>query len=246
MTAPPDVPTGDTLVFLYDVDNTLLDNDRLKSELDARLDRVLGVEASDLFWRIYEEVREEKDVVDIPETVIRFEGECTNPTICSDVRDTIAGVNFRHYLYPGALDALAHTGRFGTNVVVSDGDAVFQRRKIVESGIAAAAGEHVLIYIHKENHVAEIQARFPAGHYLMIDDKPRILKAMPPRFGPRLRTIFICQGKYAHDAEERADLRATLTLASIGDLCAVSAEEFRTGHFRRQGECVDALPDPRD
>jgi hypothetical protein len=244
MSAPPDAPARAKLVFLYDVDNTLLDNDRLKTELDARLDRVLGIEASDLFWRLYEEVRQEKDVVDIPATVTRFEAECTNPRICSDVRDTIAAVDFPRYLYPGALDALAHTAGLGTNVIVSDGDAIFQRRKIVESGIAAASGEHVLIYIHKEDHVAEIQARFPADHYILIDDKPRILKAMPSRLGPRLRTIFVCQGKYAHDPEERAELHATLTLAAIGDLCAISATEFRTGHFQHQGACVDAPANP--
>lgn len=238
MSAPsPAADSGPSaLVFLYDVDNTLLDNDRLKDDVDARLDRVLGIEASDLFWRIYEEVRQQEDVVDIPEAVRRFKAQCTNGRICDDVESTFADVDFRRYVYPGALEALAHTARFGTNVILSDGDQVFQRRKIVESGIAAAA-RHVLIYVHKEQHVAEIRARFPADHYVLIDDKPRILKVMPGMFGARLTTVLVCQGKYAHDAAARAGLEPDLTVAGIGDLCAYSAQEFHTCTFHRQGTC---------
>jgi FMN phosphatase YigB (HAD superfamily) len=225
------------LVFLYDVDNTLLNNDALKHDLDVQLDALLGVPESDLFWRIYEDVRQEEDVVDIPEALRRFEAECTNRPLCLSIRNVFDRVDFPHYLYPGALDTLRYTASLGTNVILSDGDQVFQRRKIEESGIAEAALCHVLIYVHKEEHVDEIRARFPARNYVMIDDKPRILKALPPRFGGDLRTVFVCQGKYAHDPKRPADLAPDLTIAGIADLQEYSAEELRTGRFHRQGSC---------
>lgn len=239
--APADSsPTAD-LVFLYDVDNTLLNNDTLKQDLDAQLDALLGVPESDLFWRIYEDVREEEDVVDIPEALRRFEAQCTNRPLCLSIRSVFDRVDFRRYIYPGALDTLRYTASLGTNVILSDGDQVFQRRKIEESGIADAAACHVLIYVHKEEHVDEIRARFPARYYVMVDDKPRILKALPPRFGGDLRTVFVCQGKYARDPQRPADLVPDLTIAGIADLQAYSAEELRTGRFHHQGPCsVDA------
>lgn len=233
------------LVFLYDVDNTLLNNDRLKADADTRLDMLLGIEWSDLFWRIYEDVRQEEDVVDIPEAIRRFESDCSNWRVCQGVRATFEEVDFPSYLYPGALAALRHTAQFGVNVVVSDGDPVFQRRKIEESGISTAAGGNVLIYVHKEEHTAKIIERFPGRRYIMVDDKPRILRAMPPRMPADLLTVFVCQGRYAHDATGRADFHPDLILSSIGDMCEYDAEEFKTGEFHRQGSCAIDTAGPR-
>jgi FMN phosphatase YigB (HAD superfamily) len=239
--APADSSPTTDLVFLYDVDNTLLNNDALKHDLDTQLDALLGVPESDLFWRIYEDVREEEDVVDIPEALRRFEEQCTDRPLCLSIRAVFEQVDFPHYLYPGALDTLRYTASLGTNVILSDGDQVFQRRKIEESGIADAAACHVLIYVHKEEHVHEIRVRYPARHYVMVDDKPRILKALPTRFGGDLHTVFVCQGKYARDPQRPADLVPDLTLAGIADLQEYSADELRTGRFYRQGTCpVDA------
>lgn len=230
-------PAADTLVFFYDVDNTLLDNDRLKSEVDAQLDRLLGITWSDTFWRLYEEVRQERDVVDIPETLRRFAALCPDETLCSRAHAIFAEVDFAAYLYPGALGALAHTAQFGTNVILSDGDLVFQRDKIEKSGIADAADCQVRIYTHKEQHLSELLADFPAAQYLMVDDKPRIGKAMKPLLGNRLHIVFVCQGKYAYDAAGRTDFQPDLTLAGIADIAAYSAAEFRSGQFHRQGDC---------
>jgi len=239
MTAPqPDTaPAADTLVFFYDVDNTLLDNDRLKSEVDAQLDGLLGVAWSDTFWRLYEAVRQEGGVVDIPETLRRFAELCPDGTICAQAHAIFAEVDFAAYLYPGALAALAHTAQFGTNVILSDGDLVFQRDKIEKSGIAEAADCHVRIYTHKEQHLTELLTDFPAAQYLMVDDKPRIGKAMKPLLGNRLHIVFVCQGKYAYDAAGRADFQPDLTLAGIADIQDYEAAEFRSGQFHRQGVC---------
>ena len=238
MTVPaPDPSATATLVFFYDVDNTLLDNDRLKSEVDAQLDTLLGIAWSDTFWRLYEEVRQERDVVDIPETLRRFAELCPDGTICSHAHAVFADVDFTAYLYPGALAALAHTAQFGTNVILSDGDLVFQRDKIEKSGIAEAADCHVRIYTHKEQHLTELLADFPAAQYLMVDDKPRIGKAMKPLLGNRLHIVFVCQGKYAYDAAGRTDFQPDLTLAGIADICDYEAAEFRSGQFHRQGQC---------
>ena len=236
--APAPVPE---LVFLYDIDNTLLNNDQLKSDIDTRLFRELGAEWSDLFWKIYEIVRREEDVVDIPEAIRRFEANCPDDAACKTVHDTFQELDFRRYVYPGALEALQHTAQMGTNVILSDGDPVFQRRKAEESGIAAAAEGHVLIYVHKEQHVDEILSWFCADRYVQIDDKPRILKAMPRLLGSRLVTVFVCQGHYAHDPQMRADFAPDLTLTGIGDILEYGADEFRTGDFHRQGACaIDA------
>jgi hypothetical protein len=234
--AKPGRPT-ESLTFLYDVDNTLLNNDQLKADIDTRLFSLLGDRWSDLFWTIYEDVRHQEDVVDIPEAVHRFQQECHDQAVCSGVADAFQQIDFRHYVYPGALDALAYTATLGTNVIVSDGDPVFQCRKIEESGLAAAAGGHVLIYIHKEQHVAEITGQFPADHYVIVDDKPRILKAMPPLFGPRLVTVFVCQGHYAHDPGGRTDFSPALTLGSIRDIHDYPLAEFLSGAFHKQGAC---------
>ena len=235
--APADSSPTTDLVFLYDVDNTLLNNDALKHDLDAQLDALLGVPESDLFWRIYEEVREEEDVVDIPEALRRFEAECTNLPLCLSIRAVFERVDFPHYLYPGALETLRYTGTLGMNVIVSDGDQVFQRTKIEQSGIADAVNGHVLIYVHKEDCVDDIRSQYPGRHYVMIDDKPRILKALPLRFGGDLRTVFVCQGKYARDPQRPADIAPDLTIAGIADLRKYSAEELRTGRFQQQGTC---------
>ena len=234
---PGSTAPGAGIAFLYDVDNTLLDNDRIKDDADAQLHKLLGDTWSTVFWDIYEEVRHQEDVVDIPEAVRRFENQCTDPHVCMGVRQVFEKIDFPSYVYPGALDTLRYTAGLGTNVILSDGDPVFQRRKIEKSGIAAAAAGHILIYIHKEQHVDEIQAQFPAGRYILIDDKPRILKAMPGLFGPRLCTVFVCQGRYAQDPAARAGLNPALTLAHIADLRHYTAADFEAGHFAVQGEC---------
>ncbi len=230
----PQVPE---LVFLYDVDNTLLNNDQLKADVDAQLHALLGPRWSALFWRIYETVRREEDVVDIPTAIRRFEEECSDPAVCSGVRKVFEDVDFKRYVYPGALDALRYTAQIGTNVILTDGDPVFQRRKVEESGIAAAAEGHLLIYVHKEEHVDEILHWFVAERYVLVEDKPRLLKAMPRLLGSRLLTVFVCQGHYAHDPAQRVDFHPDLTLETVAAIRDYPADEFRSGHFHTQGSC---------
>jgi hypothetical protein len=236
-TRPADPSVENTLVFLYDVDNTLLDNDRLKAEATQRLAVLIGAEWADRFWEIYEAVRAETDVVDIPESLRRFHKYCSDPAIARTAQRVFDTIDFDSYLYPGALDVLKYTEAMGNNVILSDGDQVFQQRKVDQSGIARAAENRVLIYVHKEEHLDEILAYCPGEIYILVDDKPRIGKAMQKLLGDRLRVVFVCQGHYAHDPVMRAGFHPNLTLSNIGDLIGYSFDEFCSGHFLKQGEC---------
>jgi hypothetical protein len=185
---------------LIDVDNTLLDNDAAKRDLASGLIDTLGEAGAERFWTVYEEVRAELGVVDIPRTIGRTLGR--EAPLAERVR--LAGLfmafPFAEYIYPDALETIAFLKEQGPVVVLSDGDPVFQITKIVRSGLAAAVDGHVLVFTHKEEHLLEIGAAFPADRYLLIDDKPGVIERMTARAhelpGP-LTTILVRQGKYA-------------------------------------------------
>lgn len=188
------------VVFLLDVDNTLLDNDRLKEDLNSALEGAIGPDLRALFWSIYEEVRAEQDYVDYPTTIERFR-ERAGDEPAGTVDTILAHIPFRSYVYEGVFATIDYLSSLGTPVILSDGDQVFQRRKIELSGLAAAVGARVLIYVHKEEHLSEVFQLYPADHYVAVDDKPRILSALEEECPTTFTTVLVLQGKYSSEGK---------------------------------------------
>jgi FMN phosphatase YigB (HAD superfamily) len=206
-------------VFLFDVDNTLLDNDAVQDDLSAHLEREVGLANRDRYWEIFEQLRSELGYADYLGALQRYRLEHLDDPALPHVSFFLLDYPFTSRLYPGALAALARCRALGPTVILSDGDVVFQPRKVQRAGLWDAVEGRVLIYLHKEQMLADVEARFPAAHYLMIDDKLRILTAMKRIWGERLTTIFVRQGHYALDARElSAWPAADVTLAAIGEL----------------------------
>ena len=214
------------LVVLVDVDNTLLDNDLIRSRLGEALADVLGEAHAGRFWEIYEAVREESDFVDFPHTIERFGRECPDTGCVGRVSAVLYDFPFREFVYPQSLAVLRHLSSFATSVILSDGDQFFQRYKIRVAGLEEAVAGNVLVYVHKEQEIADIKRRFPAWHYVMVDDKPRIHAAMKTALGLELTTVMVCQGQYANEPAHDDFPDADITLDSIGDLLTLGAVEL--------------------
>ncbi|MGH2442749.1 MAG: HAD family hydrolase [Chloroflexota bacterium] len=211
------------IAFLLDVDNTLLDNDRLKADLAQLLEDTLGDAASQRFWEIYERVRSHEDYVDFPETVREWTEESGNHERGSELRELLGAIDFRSYLYPHVFDAIAHLRTIGTVVILSDGDPVFQPHKIRQSGLEAAV-DRVLIFVHKEQELPQVFAAVPAVHYVMVDDKPRILAALERECRASFTTVLVLQGKYAHQGEVTPT--PDYTVPGIASLMDFTIERF--------------------
>ena len=213
MTSPDDV------VVLLDCDNTLLDNDLVQGDLRDHLAREFGVDSRDRYWAILEQLRAELGYVDYLGALQRYRlDELSDPRVLL-LSSFLVDYPFASRLYPGALDAIRHLRTWGLTVILSDGDVVFQPRKIQRSGLWAAVEGRVLIYIHKERMLDAVAARYPARHYVMVDDKLRILAAMKQAWADRVTTIFPRQGHYALDPHNiSAYPAADLTVERIGDL----------------------------
>ena len=210
--------TGDT-VFLVDVDNTLLDNDRVQDDIRAHLEREYGPGARDRYWTILEQLMDELGYRDYLGALQRYRVEHPLDLDLLGMSSFLVDYPFASRLYPGALAVLERLGGRGRTVILSDGDVVFQPRKVERSGIAAAVGGRVLIYIHKERALDDIERRYPARHYVLVDDKPRILAAVKQAWGARVTTVLPRQGQYAHDAKVLAATPAPdFTIERIGDL----------------------------
>ena len=209
------------VVFLFDVDNTLLDNDTVQRELSAHLQREVGAESRDRYWQIFEELRAELGYADYLGALQRYRLEHQDDMQLLRVSLFLLDYPFRRRLYRHALAALARCGGEGPTVILSDGDVVFQPRKVQRAGLWDAVQGRVLIYLHKEQMLAEVERRYPAGHYVMFDDKLRILSAMKRSWGERLTTVFVRQGHYALDSRELARWPAAdATLEHIGELAS--------------------------
>ena len=213
MTSPGDV------VFLLDCDNTLLDNDLVEDDLRDHLAREFGVASRDRYWAIFEQLRAELGYADYLGTLQRYRlGDVSDPRLLL-MSSFLVDYPFAGRLYPGALDVIRHLQTTGLTVILSDGDVVFQPRKIQRSGLAAAVEGRVLIYIHKEQMLEAVAKRYPARHYFMVDDKLRILSVMKKQWEDRLTTVFPRQGHYALDRKNIiAYPPADLTVERIGDL----------------------------
>jgi len=207
------------IVFLVDVDNTLLDNDRIQDDLKRHLEREFGADCRDRYWAILEQLFTDLGYRDYLGALQRFRVEHPRESHLLSMSSFLVDYPFANRLYPGSLDVLERFRSWGPTVILSDGDVVFQPRKVERSGIFEAVGGHVLIYIHKEEALDDVERRYPAEHYVLVDDKVRILDAVKKIWGDRVTTIFPRQGQYAHDAKSIAGYRpADLTAERIGDL----------------------------
>ena len=210
--------TATPIVFLVDVDNTLLDNDRIQNDLKQHLEREFGAATRDRYWAILEALFTELGYRDYLGALQRYRVEHPQDVRLMSMSSYLVDYPFANRLYPGALDVLERFRGWGPTVILSDGDVVFQPRKVERSGIAEAVDNHVLIYIHKEETLDDVERRYPAHHYVLVDDKPRILAAVKKAWGDRVTTIFPRQGQYARDAKSYP--AADLTVERIGDLVA--------------------------
>jgi FMN phosphatase YigB (HAD superfamily) len=207
------------VVFLVDVDDTLLENDRIQDDLKRHLEREFGPDCRDRYWAILEQLFNELGYRDYLGALQRYRVEHPNDIHLLSMSSYLVDYPFANRLYPGALDVLERFRSWGPTVILSDGDVVFQPRKVERSGISEAVDGHVLIYIHKEDALDDVQRRYPADHYVMVDDKVRILTAMKKAWGERVTTVFPRQGKFAHDAAVLAsNPPADVTVERISDL----------------------------
>lgn len=208
-----------SVVFLFDVDNTLLDNDRVVKDLSRHLERHFGPATRQRYFEIFEELRQELGYADYLGALQRYRVENPRDARLLAMSSFLVDYPFANRLYPGSIDAIEHCKQWGPAVVLSDGDVVFQPRKVQRSGIYEAVEGNVLIYIHKEEMLAEVEERYPAEHYVLVDDKLRILDAVKKVWGPRLTTVFPRQGHYATDAAVCARYPAAdITIERIGEL----------------------------
>jgi hypothetical protein len=209
---------GGNIVFLFDVDNTLIDNDRVQDHLSEHLAENYGAAARDRYWEILRGLVEELGYVDYLGALERYRVEALHRPEILRMSSWLVDYPFAERLYPGALEALRHARQWGTTVILSDGDAVFQPRKVERSGLWQAVDGRVLIYIHKERELSYVERLYPADHYVLIDDKRRILHAVKEIWGERVTTVFPKQGHYAHDPAILAQYPpADIELAAIGD-----------------------------
>jgi FMN phosphatase YigB (HAD superfamily) len=221
---------ADDVVFLLDVDNTLLDNDRVQGDLRNHLEREFGAASRDRYWAIFEALRAELGYADYLGALQRYRLGALNDPRLLQMSAFLVDYPFADRLYPGALGAIEHLRRWGPAVILSDGDVVFQPRKIQRSGLWEAVEGRVLIYIHKERMLDDVAQRYPARHYVMVDDKLRILAAMKKILENRLTTVFPRQGHYALDPHNlSAYPPADLAIEGIGDLLDCDFSAFFSG-----------------
>jgi FMN phosphatase YigB (HAD superfamily) len=217
----------DDVVFLFDVDNTLLDNDQVQRDLSEHLEANYGQEARDRYWMLFEDLRSTLGYADYLGALQRYRLEdLHNPKVLR-IANWLADYPFADRLYPRAIDVVGRLSTWGPTVILSDGDAAFQPRKVERSGLWRAFADNVLIYVHKEEALDDVERLYPARRYVMIDDKLRILAALKHAWGDRVTTVFPRQGHYAFDAAElRKYPAADISIDAIGDLLGFESYRF--------------------
>jgi FMN phosphatase YigB (HAD superfamily) len=214
------------IVFLLDVDNTLLDNDRFAEDLSARLEQSFGHAERERYWSIYNQLRDEWGYADYLAALQRFRTGLDNHPELLQMSAYLLEYPFAERLYPHALEVITHLHTLGQPVILSDGDVVFQPRKIQHAGLWGALRGEVLIYLHKQHMLAAMQQRYPALHYVMVDDKPNLLAEMKQSLGIKLTTVFVRQGHYAAAAPAGIEPAPDLEISSIGDLRGRTLDDF--------------------
>lgn len=216
------------IVFLVDVDNTLLDNDGVQQDLQDHLERIYGRDARDRYWRIQEDLFLELGYRDYLGALQRFRAEHPREVELLSMSAYLIDYPFAGRLFPSAFEVLRQLSGLGPTVILSDGDVVFQPRKVERAGLSDAVDGRVLIYIHKEEALDDVERRFPAAHYVLIDDKLRILEAVKRFWGNRVTTVFVRQGSYARDPQTVGTLPpADVTIERIGDLLSIDLPRLR-------------------
>lgn len=217
------------VVFLFDVDNTLLDNDRVTADLKRHLEREVGRERQEHYWTILEQLRGELGYVDYLGALQRYRHEYPRDPHLLTVSHFLVNYPFANRLFPNSLDVVEYCKQWGPVVVLSDGDVVFQPRKIERSGLYDAVDGNVLIYVHKEEELDDVERRYPARHYVVVDDKPRILAAIKKVWAARVTTVFPRQGHYACDPQALAMYPpADVSLDRIGELINIKLPALLT------------------
>ena len=207
------------VVFLFDVDNTLVDNDRVAADLQRHLASEVGAEGAQEYWRIFEQLRTELGYADYLGALQRYRAKHPRAPNLLCVSDFFINYPFAERLFPDAIKVIEYVQQWGPAVILSDGDVVFQPLKISRSGLTNAVAGRVLIYVHKEQELDDVEQRYPAEHYVLVDDKLRILAAVKKFWGSHVTTIFIRQGHYATDPKILASYPAAdISIGGIGDL----------------------------
>jgi FMN phosphatase YigB (HAD superfamily) len=226
-------------VFLVDVDNTLIDNDHIQADLKRHLEHEFGATCRDRYWAILENLFKELGYRDYLGALQRYRAEHPRDIHLLSMSSYLVDYPFANRLYPQALDVLERFRNWGPTIILSDGDVVFQPRKVERSGISETVDGHVLIYIHKEEELEDVEQRYPARHYVLVDDKPRILAAVKAIWGDRVTTILPRQGQYANDTRVVASLPpADHTIAQIRDLLAYDFSDLVKRRQERRFEAV--------
>jgi len=214
-------------VFLFDVDNTLLDNDRVAEDLREHLASQLGDSAERQYWALFEEVRSELGYADYLGALQKYRMAHPHDNHLREISSFLLNYPFEERLFPRAIDVLASFAERGTVAILTDGDVVFQPHKIERSGIGRAVCDRVMLYVHKEQELADVEARYPAEHYVLIDDKVRILASVKAQWGSRVTTVFPRQGHYALDPESvKKYPPADYEIDRIADLLAWDAADL--------------------
>lgn len=217
-------------VFLFDVDNTLLDNDRVTAALRKYLLTEVGQERTDCYWAIFEELRKELGYADYLGALQRYRSEFPYESHILSLSNFLINYPFANRLFPRSLDVIEYFQQYGQVVILTDGDAVFQPRKIERSGLGEAVVNNILIYIHKEHELQDIERRYPAEHYYLIDDKIRILSSIKQQWQERVTTVFVRQGHYAFDLAEVGKYPAAdVDVDAIGDLLQYGIDDRTRG-----------------
>ena len=215
------------VTFLLDVDNTLLDNDRVAADLKRHLTRAFGAERQERYWAHFEQLRAELGYADYLGALQRYRIDYPHDSHLLKISSYLVDYPFANRLYPGALDVLERFRGWARTAILSDGDVVFQPRKVERSGISEAVEGNVLIYIHKEEELGDVEQRYPARHYVLVDDKPRILAEVKRIWGDRVTTVLPRQGQFAHAADAGSYRPAAdMTVERIGDLCTYEFRDF--------------------
>ena len=213
------------VVFLFDVDNTLLDNDRVTADLKRHLEAEVGLDRAQRYWAIFEQLRVELGYADYLGALQRYRGEYPRDPRLLTVSHFLVNYPFANRLYPNSLDVIESVKPWGPAVILSDGDVVFQPRKVERSGLFEAVEGNVLIYVHKEQELSDVEQRYPAEHYVLVDDKLRILAAVKKVWAARVTTVFPRQGHYALDPQILASYPpADVTVERVGELMNYDAQ----------------------
>jgi FMN phosphatase YigB (HAD superfamily) len=219
------VGTPRRVAFLLDVDNTLLDNDRVIADVMRYLEREVGPERQQRYWKIFDELRGQIGYADYLGALQKYRLEQPHDSHVLAVSSYLINYPFANRLFPDSLDVIDHLKQWGTAVVLTDGDVVFQPRKVERSGLFDAVDGNVLIYVHKERELDDVERRYPADHYVMVDDKLRLLAAIKDTWTSRVTTIFVRQGHYARDPQMLSGYRAAdITVQRIGQLLSFNLE----------------------